>query len=230
VRNVAEAVTPPRTQARLMQTWDAEQARRFLEVAQQSGYGPIWVVFLATGMRRGEVLGLRWQDVDIARRTLSVQQTVGVLHGAPETKLPKTINSLCDVPVQEDVIAALRAHRCRQNVRRLALGAIWEDHDLVFPAANGRPINPNNLDRDFGRWVSRAGVLRIRIHDLRHTFVTLAIAAGANNKAISEVLGHAADIAITLRTYAHVLQQQRADVTDRMGAVLFGSVPANGQP
>jgi integrase len=225
-RNVADLVTPPRVPRKPRQTWDEEQARRFLAVADQSGRGPIWIVALATGMRRGELLGLRWQDVDFERDILSVRQTVGALRGKPDVKPPKTRSSIRDVPVPSEVMAALREHRRRQNEQRLALGPVWEDNDLVFAAANGRPIYPDNLKRDFERLVHLAGVPRIRIHDQRHTHVTLAIAAGADIGAVSQRIGHSRT-SITMDVYHHVLPRKHLEVSDKVGAVLFGQRAAD---
>ena len=225
-RNVADLVTPPRVPRKPRQTWDEEQARRFLAVADQSGRGPIWIVALATGMRRGELLGLRWQDVDFERGVLSVRQTVGALRGKPDVKPPKTRSSIRDVPVPAEVMAALREHRRRQNEQRLALGTVWEDYDLVFAAANGRPIYPDNLKRDFERLVHLAGVPRIRIHDQRHTHVTLAIAAGADIGAVSQRIGHSRT-SITMDVYHHVLPRKHLEVSDKVGAVLFGQRAAD---
>jgi integrase len=224
-RNVAEAVRPPRVERREMRTWTAAQAQQFLTVAAQSAYGPIWLLLLATGMRRGEALGLRWQDVDLEQRVVHVRQTVTVVQGAPHVGPPKSRSSRRAVPVQAHVIAALREHRARQKAQRLALGPLWQDNDLVFASAVGTPINPNNLTRDYNRWVTQAGVPRIRIHDQRHTHVTLALAAGANFKAVSQRVGHAKP-SITLDLYAHVLPEQHLDVSDRVGAALFGPVSA----
>ena len=226
VRNVADLVTPPRVPRKPRQTWDEEQARRFLAVADQSGRGPIWIVALATGMRRGELLGLRWQDVDFERGILSVRQTVGALRGKPDVKPPKTRSSIRDVPVPVEVMAALREHRRRQNEQRLALGAVWEDYDLVFAAANERPVYPDNLKRDFERLVHLAGVPRIRIHDQRHTHVTLAIAAGADIGAVSQRIGHSRT-SITMDVYHHVLPRKHLEVSDKVGAVLFGQRAAD---
>ncbi len=220
-RNVADAATPPRWKPREMQTWDAEEARRFVAVAHQSIYGPIWLLALATGMRKGELLGLRWRDVDTGRGVASIRQTIGTLRGKVDIKPPKTASSRRDVHMPRGVLAALREHRRTQDERRRELGPLWDDYDLVFTAANGGPIHPDNLDRDYARLVRRAGVRRIRIHDLRHSFATLAIALGVPIKVVSESMGHA-DIATTLRTYTHVLPAQRTDLADKVGSALFG--------
>jgi integrase len=223
-RNVASLVTQPQEPPKEMQVWDAPQAQAFLTVADKSAYGPIWVLALATGLRRGELLGLRWRDIDFDRRVLHVRQTVGSLRGRPEFKPPKTRSSRRDVSLPDAVMAALKEHRRRQNEQRLALGEAWQDHDLVFAAANGNPINLDNVGRDFQRLIQLAAVPAIRIHDLRHTHVTLALQAGANTKALSQALGHS-DISITLGTYAHVMPEQRVEVAEKISAALFGQRP-----
>jgi len=227
-RNVASLVTQPQETPGEMRVWDVAQAQAFLAVAYKSAYGPIWMLALATGLRRGELLGLRWRDIDVERRVLHVRQTVGALRGRPEFKPPKTRSSRRTVPMQGVIIAALRAHKRGQDDRRRALGEAWQDHDLVFAAANGNPINPDNVGRDFQRLVRLAGVPPIRIHDLRHTHVTLALQAGANTKAVSQAIGHS-DIGITLGTYAHVMPEQRVDVAEKIGAALFVQQAETGE-
>ena len=137
------------------------------------------------------------------------------------TGLPNLTSSIRDVPVPPEVMTALREHRRRQNEQRLALGPAWEDHDLVFAATNGRPIYPDNLKRDYDRLIALAGVPRIRIHDQRHTHVTLAIAAGADIGAVSQRIGHART-SITMDVYHQMLPRKYAEVSDKVGAALFG--------
>lgn len=225
-RNVADAVTPPRVRQREMTTWTATQARQFLVAAARSAYGPIWTLSLATGMRRGELLGLRWQDVDWERGVLTVRQTVTPLKGAPHIGPPKSKSAYRSIAIPDAVMLALREWKSRQNEHRRALGDVWEDHDLVFAAANGRPINPNNLTRDYERWVQVAGVPRIRIHDQRHTHVSLAIQMGANIKAVSQRVGHART-STTMDIYAHVVSEQHKDVADKIGGALFAPSPSD---
>lgn len=223
--NVADRVTPPRWKPREMETWNADEARRFLGVAPRSTYGPIWLLALVTGMRKGELLGLRWQDVDFERGVVSVRQTVGTLRGTLEIKRPKTASSRRDITVPRALLDALRQHQARQREQRQQLqargiGDAWQDYDLVFPCAVGKPVHPDNLDRDFTRLVKRAGVKPIRIHDVRHSYATLAIALGNPVKVVSESMGHA-DISTTLRTYAHVVPAQRVQLAESIGAALF---------
>jgi integrase len=203
-----------------MQTWSAEEAQAFLAVADQSGHGPLWLLALTTGLRRGELLGLRWKDVDLEHGVLHVRQTVIALRGHAAFSQPKTPRSRRSAALLDPVTLALREHKRRQNAPRLALGATWQDHDLVFCTGLDTPINPDNLKRDYERLIALAGVPRIRIHDVRHTFTTHALAGGANVKAVSEAIGHA-DISITLRTYAHVLPEQRREVAAKVSAAFF---------
>jgi integrase len=221
-RNVAQSVKPPRARAREMQTWDTAQVQLFLAAASQSCYGPIWAVVLATGMRRGEVLGLRWQDVDFERRVLHVRQAVVPVGGAAQIGPTKNSRSRAIQGIPPYVLGALREHRVRQNERRLALGAAWQDHGLVFPSNLGTPINPRNLGRDYDRWVAQAGVPRIRIHDQRHTHASLMLQMGTDIKVVSERLGHART-SITMDIYAHVTSRQHIEAGDRIGAAIFGT-------
>ena len=220
MRNVADAVTPPRVEPKEMRVWNQEQGRQFLAVAGQSTYGPIWIVAMATGMRRSELLGLRWEDVDCERGVLCVRQVVTVVQGAPHAGPPKSKSSRRDVLVPEEVMDTLREHKRRQNEQRLALGSIWEDHDLVFAAANGNYINPNNLTRDFMRLVALAGLPTIRIHDLRHAHVALLIQLGADIKDVSERVGHART-STTMDIYHHVMPEQRSATVEKLRAALF---------
>lgn len=162
--------------------------------------------------------------MDWDRGVLRIWQTVttGGISGRLEIKLPKG-GKRRETNVPAEVLTALRDHRIRQNERRLALGADWNDMDLVFAGKTGTPLHPDNVDRDFNRLIAKAGVKPIRIHDQRHTFATLAIAAGKSPKAVAESLGHA-DVATTLRTYAHVTPSQRVDLAETIGALLFRPV------
>jgi integrase len=220
--NPARCVQNPRACSRTARTWTAEQARRFLAVAGRSAYGPIWAVYLGSGMRRGEALGLRWRDVHFEHGTLRVEQTVGLVRGRTMVKpKPKTEASRRTIAVDAAIIDALDEHRDQQQERRVLADDRWQDHDLVFATSRGRPINPNNLLRDFRRLVARAAVPGIRIHDLRHTHITLAIQAGAPIGAVSRRAGHAR-VSTTMDIYAQITPDMHADVADRIGALLFG--------
>jgi len=228
--NPTACVQKPRVSTRRGRTWTTEQARRFLAVAGRSAYGPIWAVYLGSGMRRGEALGLRWRDVDVKHRTLRVEQTVGLERGRTVVKpKPKTEASRRTLAVDAAIIKALVAHRERQQEQRARAGDGWREHELVFATTRGTPINPNNLHREFGRLAAEADVPGIRIHDLRHTHITLAIQAGAPIGTVSRRAGHAR-VSTTMDIYAEVTPDMHADVADRIGALLFGPVVTRSRP
>lgn len=148
-----------------------------------------------------------------------MQQTIGVLAGAPCVKPPKTDAGRRVVKLSADVVTALGKHRISQVARQLA-AASWADGDLVFCTSEGKPLNPNNLYRNFAAIIARADVPAIRIHDLRHTHATLLLAAGTPIKAVSERLGHA-KTSITLDTYAHVLPDMQDRAVEAIDAALL---------
>ncbi|HLG51624.1 MAG TPA: site-specific integrase, partial [Chloroflexota bacterium] len=220
-RNVCDAVEPPRRRRLTPQTWSPEECARFLETARTAGsrYYPLFATALATGLRQGELLGLRWQDLDLAAGTLTVQQTLEAAGTAPRFGTPKTPTSRRTVPLPSGLVAILRQWRAQQNAERLLLGPAYRDYDLVFTLPGGGPIDHRNLcRRDFARLIVQAGVPRIRFHDLRHTSATLLLGAGVNLKVISERLGHSS-VSVTGDIYAHVtptMQQEAAAVLGRV--------------
>lgn len=219
-RNVSATVKRPTAKAPERRTWDASQARTFLDTAQGDGYSPLWLVLLTTGLRRGEALGLRWRDIDFDRGTLSVRQSVVLHNGAPHIQLPKSKASLRTVRLPKGTLDALRQHRDRQTFKRKA-AAEWADHDLVFATRQGKPINPRHVLRSFYALVKRADVPKISIHDLRHTSATLMLKSGVPVKVVSERLGHA-QASITLDTYAHVLPDMQEAAVEAIDAALTG--------
>jgi len=224
-RNVARALPRARWRAGQMKHWTRDEARRFLDVAATSStFGPLWHLALGTGMRRGELLGVRWQDVRLDAGYLTVRQAVIVVRGHPQIKEPKTTTSVRTIylpPTVRDRLVAHREAQREQRDGRAARGVPLREGDLVFATRAGAAINPDNLDYDFAKLTKHAGVPRIRIHDLRHTFATLALEQGIPVKVVSENLGHA-DISTTLRTYAHVIPAQRSELAARMDVTLFG--------
>lgn len=226
-RNVSELVDAPKVHRQEMKVWNAEQARTFLSLATGDRLAALYVLALSTGMRQGELFGLRWKDVDFAGASLSVITAVQRSRSAG-TRLaePKTATARRTIALTTtgsfNAVEALRGHRARQAEERLALGAAWKDMDLVFTDTVGGPLRGNNLERrSFDPLMRKAGVPRIRFHDLRHTAATLMIAAGVPVKVVSEMLGHA-DVGTTLRIYAHVLPNMQRDAAQVLGLLLDG--------
>ncbi len=218
-RNVAAIARPPRAPRREMTTLSPEQARAFVAAAAGDRLEALYVVAITTGMRQGELLGLRWRDVDLENAGIHVRATVELVGDRVVFAEPKTAKSRRQVLLTPTAIAALRRHRARQLEERLRVGSGWEDFDLVFANELGRPLNARNLvQRSFARVLARASVPRIRFHDLRHTAATLLLGRGIHPKIVSEQLGHS-QIAVTLDLYSHVTPTMQRDAAAALEAV-----------
>jgi integrase len=218
-RNVTEMVKAPRRAQIEMQVLSEEQAQCFLKGTTTDRFHALYVLALTTGMRQGELLALRWRDVDLDHRRLRVRTTLQrqVRGGAYAIAEPKTACSRRTIALSQAAVAALREHRIRQAEERLLLGPAWDASlDLIFPTSIGTILMPHVLLERFKALLKQAGLPSIRFHDLRHSAATIAIARGVNIKVVSEMLGHTS-VTITLQIYAHVtpdMQQAAADVMD----------------
>src|SRR5262249_44070430 len=227
-RNPARSAHGPSVSRKEQDTWSPEQLSRFLTTTAGDPLYGVFVLFATTGMRRGEVVGLRWVDVDLDRGVTSVVHTITTVHGRPIESTTKTAKSRRRVSLDAASIAVLRAHRAAQRKDRLLVGAGWVDHGLVFCRYDGSPLHPDLITRRFRALVEQTGLPRIRLHDLRHTYATLALRAGVHPKVVSERLGHAT-VWITLDPYSHVapsLDRQAAETV--AGLLRFG--PASPVP
>lgn len=177
----------------------------------------LYVLALTTGMRLGELLALHWQDVSLEACTLQVRSSVYVEHGIAHFSEPKTAHSRRWIALSTVAIDALKAHREILVSEQKALGPHWTDLGLVFPKEDGQPLDGRTLlNGRYQTLLRKAGLPRMRFHDLRHTAATLLLSRGVHLKVVSEMLGHAS-IAITLDIYSHVvphMQQQAASVMD----------------
>jgi integrase len=226
VRNPADAVKAPRPKRHQIRALDHEQAQALLRAAGADPLEALYVLALMTGMRQGELLGLRWDDIDWEQGRAQVRHTLQWLAGASwSLDEPKTGHSRRSIRLPATATQTLKAHRRHQNEQRLAVGAAWDDHDLIFCNGLGRPLEKSNLwQRSFTPLLQRAGLWRpgeprIRFHDLRHTYATLALRDGVPVKVVSETLGHAS-ITLTLDTYSHVLPDMQDDAAARMERLL----------
>ncbi len=221
VKSPAALVKPPRVVQRDVQAWTPDQARRFLELVDGDRLYTMWVVFLSTGLRRSEVAGLRWSDVNLDAGMLAVRQTRVSVGWQVHTSDPKTRSSRRTVSLDARVVAVLRAHRRRQLEERLAWGEAWVESGYVFCVENGEPIHPEDISTAFERLVKQLGLPEVRLHDLRHTSATLALAAGIHPKVVSERLGHSS-IAITLDLYSHVIPGLQEEAAEKLGELILG--------
>jgi len=218
-RNVAEAVTPPRPQRTKISVLSPQDVAKFLEAAKETSFYVFFYTLLYTGLRRGELLALKWRNLDLEMASLHVVASAHMLNnGEYVIKEPKTTNSRRTVALPPSLALLLRQHRDDQEKICFELGRNRTDEDFVFAHLDGRPINPNAVTLAFIRLIRRSGLPHIRLHDLRHTHATLMLKAGIHPKVVSERLGHAG-IGITLDTYSHVLpglQEAAAERFDEM--------------
>jgi integrase len=205
--NVTEAVKPPSPAPEEMRPLSAEEARRLLAAARGDKLEALYVLAVTTGMRRGELLGLKWSDVDLENARLNIRRTLTRIDNGKRGALGDTKNrkSRRTVRLTPQAVEALRRHLERQLRDIEALRDLYADQGLVFTTERGTLINPSNLrQRSFAPLLKKAGLPHIRFHDLRHTCATLLLSKGVHPKFVQELLGHA-NIAITLDTYSHVL-------------------------
>ncbi len=216
-RNVADLVDAPRIAHFEIATLSAEQARTLIDAAHGDRLEALYVLAITTGLRQGELLALRWADVDVAGASLSVRGSMQATASGLRIVEPKTRTSQRQVTLSRDPVDALRRHRAAQVEERLQLGAAWEDNDLVFANVVGRPIAAGNLlRRSFEPLLRRAGLPRIRFHDLRHT---LLLGRGIHPKIVAEMLGHSR-VGTTLDRYSHVTPTMQRAAADAFDAIL----------
>jgi integrase len=229
VRNPADSADPPKSQAKPeMHIWSAAELGEFLVGISDDRLSAAWWLLATTGMRRGEVLGLRWADVDLQSGLLRITRTL--ITTEPRRKgepgmawgTPKTAKGRRSVALDDTTVAALKAHRSRQFEERLSLGASYADQDLVACLADGTPLHPKTLSYYFTRHARRLGLPAIRLHDLRHTHATLALRAGVHPRVVQERLGHA-NVGITLDTYSHVDLEMQAAAAALVSALVSGT-------
>jgi integrase len=220
MRNVTDAVDPPRRSSPEMRAWDARQVAAVMAAGASDDLEALWRLAVFSGMRRGEILGLRWADVDLEGGELAVRRTLS--RGATsrlEVGEPKTAAGRRRVSLSPSVVESLRRHRVRQLAQRLAAGPAYVDHDLVFATESGSVIHPNALSLRFRKLIARAGVPAIRFHDLRHTNATIDLATGTHPKVVQERLGHAS-ISETLDRYSHLTPNMQREAADRLDAAV----------
>jgi integrase len=221
-RNATEAVTPPQSSREEMCPLTPEQAKLLLQVAHETGdrLTALYVLAIHTGLRQGELLGLKWDDVDLEDGSLQVRRTLAITKNGPVLTSPKTTGSRRSVKLTSKAIEALKRHLERQLGEIDRIGSLWSENGLIFASEKGEPINRHNLTRrSFKPLLKRAGLPQIRFHDLRHTCATLLLTRNVNVKIVSEMLGHST-IAITLDTYSHVLPDMRDQAAAAMEEAL----------
>lgn len=224
VRNPAEHVERPKVRDVEMSWWSVSEARQFLAACEGDRLEVLWKLLLTTGLRRGEALGLRWDDVDLDAARLAVRRALVTVGYRIEWSEPKTDASRRVVALDPATVGALRGHRRRQLEERLALGKGYRDGDLVFAQVTGETLHPDYVSKTFDRLVKAAGVPRIRLHDLRHTAATTMLEQGIPLKVVTERLGHSST-RITADLYQHASETMQDDAAAKLGAAFLD---ANG--
>ena len=203
-----------------------EQSRALLAAISADELEALYVLALTTGMRQGELLALKWRDLDLDGGQLHVRTTVRKLRGQFLYAPPKTKRSRRAVALTSMAVEALERHRLRQAEMQSAAGSAWQEHDLVFSDALGCPLEGRYVLRHhFRPLLRRAGLPVIRFHDLRHTTATLLLAQGVHPKVVSEMLGHTT-IGITLDIYSHVLPEMQREAAHTLDLLLRGAPEA----
>jgi integrase len=218
-RNVATLVQPPRVQRYEISPLDADQAQRLLSAIRGDRLEALFSVALAIGLRQGEALGLRWQDVELDAGILRIRHALQRIDGELVLVEPKTMRSRRTIQLPSLAVGALREHRVRQSAERALVGEEWNDQDFVFTSQLGRPLHGATVTHRFQKLLAAAGLPRQRFHDLRHGCATLLLAQGVSARVVMDVLGHSA-ITLTLNTYSHVVPALQTEAARRMDAAL----------
>ncbi len=207
LENPCKAVALPKIEHKEMQTIPAEQLQAFLTEAKATGVYEMYYIELATGLRRGELLGLKWEDIDMKQGIIRVRRQIARIDGKIVEAPLKTKNSYRSVTISPQAIEVLKQQKEKTN------------DQYVFPSPNGGPISPDSVNNMLKRVLDRAGIPKVRFHDLRHTFATLALQNGVDIKTVSGMLGHFS-AGFTLDTYAHVTTAAQKEAAETMGNVL----------
>ena len=205
--NPAEACALPKVEHREMKTLPVEQLTSFLREAKETGVYEMYYIELATGLRRGELLGLKWSDIDWKNGIIKVRRQVARVDGQIVEAPLKTKNSYRTVSISPQAVEVLKAQKAKTN------------DEYVFPSPNGGPISPDSVNNMLKRVLERAGIPKVRFHDLRHTFATIALQNGVDIKTVSGMLGHFS-AGFTLDTYAHVTTTAQKEAANTIGNVL----------
>ncbi len=221
-RNPVEAVDPPRPARSQAAPLSPEQVSVFLEATKGDRLSALYTLALATGMRQGELLGLRWSDIDLEAGQLRVQRQLSRTKKGFAFTEPKTASGRRAIVLPRIATAGLVSHRARQAEERLQAGTEWSDLDLVFANHWGRPIERQNLvKRSFHPILQAAGLPRFRFHDLRHTSATMLLSQNVHPKVVQERLGHS-QISVTMDTYSHVMPSIQRDAAEKLDLALGG--------
>ena len=219
-RNILDAVIAPKVIKKEVEVWDTETRAKAMTILRESQYGDFYQLGLMTGMRRGELAGLKWASVNLASKHLQVVNTLqritgqGLMNGQPKTE-----RSRRSIALSPDTVSLLHEIRGKQMTQQLEVADAWTDSGYVFTHPDGMPIDPNLATRAFKKVVTTSGLPKLTIHGLRHTHATILLEQGVNPKVVSERLGHAS-VATTMDIYSHVLPDMQEKAALAIDAAL----------
>ena len=219
IANPADAITRPKSRRKEMKTLSNIEAHRLLVAAKGTCFEAVYWLAISTGMRQGELLGLKWSDLDWNKQSLQVKRQIqrqaeGLVFIEPKSAAGRRMILLGPMTLEK-----LRAHKALQEEQRKIAGEGWQEKDLMFPSSIGTPIDPSNLYHDFKKLLKASGLPDIRFHDLRHTAATLMLQQGSHPKIVQAILGHS-DISLTLNIYSHVLPSMQEEAAEKMDELL----------
>ena len=219
-RNVADAVDPPRIRRSEMQTWNENEVKQFLEGTKDSLYYSLFYTALFTGMRRSELLALRWQDIDFIYSQIYVNRSLHQLKdGSFIFTQPKSAKSSRTIALTPSTMLMLKEYQEKQRLERDMSGNPLTDTDLAFSNLEGEPLRPNTITRAWTTLTANCGLKRIRLHDARHTHASLMLKQGIHPKVVQERLGHSS-IQMTIDTYSHVAPGIQEAAANRFDEIL----------
>jgi integrase len=218
-RNPVDAVTRPKFKRKEMKTLDENQVRSLLSAVRGTRFDATYYLEISTGLRLGELLGLKWSDLDWKNQNIHIQRQLQRLPDGLAFSEPKTAKGRREIALGKAVIEKLRGHIAIQDQERKDAGKLWLENDLIFASSIGTPMDPSNLYHLFKKLLKDLGLPDLRFHDLRHTAATLMLKQGIHPKIVQERLGHS-DISMTLNTYSHVLPTMQDEAAEKMDEIL----------
>ena len=219
IRNVSEARELPKDKKQEAKAFTEKETNCFLKAMKGDRLKAAFVVLLGTGLRRGELLALKWQNVDLKEKTIAVKERLAwVTKKGFDWDLPKTDKSRRVVPLPDNVATELKKHKAKQAEEKLKLGELYQENSLVFATEQGTPINPRNFERKYKTLLKKTGLVSINLHVLRHTYATRLLEAGINLKVVQKLMGHSR-ISTTADTYSHVSPELKHSAVSKLNGL-----------
>lgn len=220
LKNPAERVKCPAIEKKEKDTWNPEEVKKFLTVCDELRWKVAFSLAIHTGMRRGEILALKWNNVNFEKQTVKIEESLAYTkEQGLYFKAPKTTNSIREVVIPASLISLLKELQYEQKKMKIRMGNVFHSHNLVISTIDGKPVHPRNFARSFEGLIKKAGINRISLHGLRHTNATILMKQGVNPKIVSERLGHA-NVGITLDIYSHTDLEMQHETVAKLENVL----------